>query len=240
MARWNARYAHAVISPNEVERQDGIRHHMWSEEKSIAVPNGIDTGRFLPSDRNSARRALGISREEQLVGVVARLTREKGVDLAIEALARVPGARLVIVGDGPELEALRLQARQSGVAERISFLGLRKSIETVLPAFDVLLIPSRTEAHGLVAAEASACQVPVVAARVGGLSSLVSHDESGLLFPSGDVEAMARLLKELLARRELGRRLGEAGRRHIVAHFSRKVMIERTVEVYEQLRGGVS
>ena len=182
--RHNVRCAHVVVAPNDAEREDGIRHGLWRAEDAVTIPNGVDTERFRPRDRATARARLGLESDRPVVGAVARLTREKGIDLAIEALCTLPDAVLVIVGDGPERESLVTQARSLDVAERTLFAGIARNVETVLPAFDVCLVPSRTESHGMAAAEALASEVPVVASDVGGLRSLVIHEKTALLMPA--------------------------------------------------------
>ena len=237
LARQSSRDAHAVLCPNGTERAEGVAHRMWSEEKSIVVPNGIDIARFAPTDRIAARQEIGIPKDAPTIGVVARLTREKGVDLAVEALAQieVPGTQLVLVGDGPERESLEALAKTRGIADRVTFLGMRDDVARLYSAFDVLAVPSRTEAHGLVAAEALACEVPVVAAEVGGLQSIVEPERCGAFFPAGDSAALAKSLTRILEDPPWAERLGRAGRRVVVERWSKEAMLAGTEELYDRL-----
>lgn len=232
LARQSARRAHAVVAPNEVERLDGIQRQMWTPEQCVTVPNGIDTARFQPAAREATRRMLEWPLDTSIIGVVARLTREKGVDVAIASLPRLPGVELSIVGDGPERSQLERQAQALGVADRVTFHGVQSDIERLLPAFDVLLIPSRTEAHGMVAAEGLACSVPVVASAVGGLQSLVEDEKTGLLVPPDDPRELASAVRQLLLDNALARSLACQGREHIVDHFSQQQMIHKTEQMY--------
>jgi len=234
-ARRSARHADLVIAPNEHEREDGIRHGAWTEERSTVVPNGVDTDLFRPRDRGAARAAIGLPRAGFVLGVAARLTPEKGIDYAIEALTCVPGAVLVIAGDGPERARLAVLAQSLGVAGRVMFAGLRARMEEILPAFDTFLAPSRTEAHGMAAAEALACGVPVIAFAVGGLRSIVLGGVTGLLAAPGDVESFAAAARLLAADPALRARLGRAGREHVCARFSLNAMLAQTVAVYTAL-----
>ncbi len=231
----NVRYAHVVVTPNDAERSDGIRHGLWSAEEVLTVPNGVDTDRFRPGGRTEARRALGLSPERPVVGVVARLTREKGVDLAVETVRMLRGVTLVIVGDGPERESLETQVDSLYVADRTIFTGNWENIEEILPAFDVCLAPSRTEGHGMVAAEALACGVPVVASRVGGLQSLIVHEQTGLLVEPEDVPAYAQSIARLISDRPLAAALGRAGRARMESCFSYEAMVTETLELYGRL-----
>ncbi len=234
-ARRNARYADLVVTPNDHERNDGIGHGVWSAQSSIVVPNGIDMELFRPRDRDRARAALGAAREGFLVGAVARLTSEKGIDSAIKVLAHVREVSLVVVGDGPERRQLALLAASLGVADRVTFAGLRTRVEELMPAFDACLVPSRTEAHGMVAAEALACAVPVIASDVGGLRSIVLPGRTGLMVAAGDVEGYAAAVRLLARDRTLCARLGQAGREHVRARFSNEVMLARTMDVYASI-----
>ncbi|MEE8142426.1 MAG: glycosyltransferase [Planctomycetota bacterium] len=234
-ARVNTRYADVVIAPNEEEREDGVRLRIWTREQSITVPNGVDTDRFVPRDRALARASLGWPEGETIVGTVARLTREKGVDVALSSITEQPGVRLVVVGDGPERNALRQQAQSLGIESRVKFLGVMERVENLLPAFDALLVPSRSEAHGLVAAEALACRVPVVCSGVGGLKSLVLHEQTGLQVVPNDPGALGEALRRLLENRPLGARLAAGGRAHVVENFSLSGMVSRTAQLYLDL-----
>ncbi len=234
LARRSARSADVVVCPNAAEREDGIAHRLWSEESSVVVPNGIDTRRFSPGDQAEARGALGWAFDVPTIGVVARLTREKGVDLAIRAVASIPGVRLVLVGDGPERDALHALTIELRVTDRVEFLGLRDDVPALYPSFDLLLVPSRTEAHGLVAAEALSCEVPVVAARVGGLREIVDL-ECGRLVPAGEPEGFAAAIRALLDDRTGLQRLGKRGREIICDRWSREAMLSATEQVYEEL-----
>lgn len=240
LARRSADDADIVLCPNDAERDEGIALGMWREDRSVVVPNGVDTERFRPADRAAARRALGIATDGRVgggrvVGTVARLTREKGIDLAVEAVAALPGVRLVIVGDGPERAALEERARTLGVADRVDLLGLRDDLPAIYPAFDALLVPSRTEAHGLVAAEALACAVPVVAARVGGLRSIVEEGTCGLFVPPDDPRAAADALRRILEDPPWAERLGRQGRARIIERWSLAAMLRGTEDLYERL-----
>ncbi|MEM7167935.1 MAG: glycosyltransferase family 4 protein [Planctomycetota bacterium] len=235
-ARYSARHADVVIAPNAVERHEGIQHKMWTDGQSVTVPNGVDTNRFVPRERDHARVTLGWPLQQRIIGVVARLTREKGIDIAVEAIARLPeDVHLIIAGDGPERGNLEQQVQQLGASERVTFLGVTDRVEELLPAFDALLVPSRTEAHGMVAAEALACRVPIVSADVGGLRSLIQHEHTGLMVPTGNVTALAGALRRLLENPGFAERLASRGRAFISGNYSLANMIDRTEAVYQQL-----
>jgi len=189
------------------------------------IPLGVDHAFFSPGDRRMARRAIGLdSASGPLLLFVGRIQPLKGADVAVRALAAVraggiPDAQLVIVGgpSGPrgeaELAALHGLAEKLTVADRTNFLPPQphELLSTFYRAADCCLVPSRSESFGLVALEASACGTPVVAAAVGGLTTLVADGVTGYLVEPGDADAFARRAAEILADPELQAALGSAG-----------------------------
>jgi glycosyltransferase involved in cell wall biosynthesis len=169
--------------------------------------------------------ALGLG-ERGVVGVVGRLSREKGHDTLLAALpaiaARHPGAQLLVVGSGPEEARLRLRADALGVAGSVVWAGWRSRVElqALRGAMDVAVVPSTSEGFGLSAAEAAAAGLPVVATAVGGLPEVVDHGVTGLLVPAGDPAALAAAIGRLLEDEALRRSFGAAGRRVAAERFS--------------------
>jgi glycosyltransferase involved in cell wall biosynthesis len=162
------------------------------------VMNGVDTERFAPRDRQAARAALGLPQAARVIGIAARLERVKGVDVAISALPAIPGALLVIAGEGGEAAALEAQARALGVADRVRFLGLVEDMPGFYAACDLVCLPSRNEGLPLAALEAQACGVPLVAARVGGMSAACDPASARLVAPE-DAVALAGAIVAALA-----------------------------------------
>ena len=158
---------------------------------------------------------------------IGRLVREKGFDVAIEAMALVlgqfPGARLIIAGDGPERQALEGQTNRLGIASQVEFAGWvgREGIADLINRASMVLMPSRwEEAFGLVALEAMQMARPVVATRVGGLPEVVADGTSGILVPKENSEAMAHAVTRLLADPALARNMGANGRELAQRKFS--------------------
>jgi N-acetyl-alpha-D-glucosaminyl L-malate synthase BshA len=160
----------------------------------------------------------------------------------VEILARVREqgvrARLVMVGDGPERVNVEHRARCLQVSEHCSFVGKQPKIIDYLSVADVLLLPSEQESFGLAALEAMACEVPVIASRVGGIPEVVEDGETGCLSEVGDVEKMssdaAMLLKDERLRSEMGRRARESA----VSRYSTDLVIPQYVEFYERILAG--
>jgi glycosyltransferase involved in cell wall biosynthesis len=164
---------------------------------------------------------------------VSRLTAQKGIDVALRALPRVreqvPGAWLVVLGEGPDRAALEALAAELGVADAVHFPGRVPDVAAWLRRADVLVHPARWEGFGLALLEAMLSSLPVVASRVSSIPEIVAEGETGLLVPPDDPEALAGALVAVL--RDPGG-LGAAGLARARAEFSVSRMAERTLAVY--------
>jgi glycosyltransferase involved in cell wall biosynthesis len=204
--------------------------------KVRVIPNGVDVERFRPlSPTPRLRDELGLPSGAPVAAIVAALRPEKNHELFLRAAAlalrAAPSAHFLIVGDGalrPRLEAL---AGELGLADAVHFLGTRGDIPELLSCVDVLTLSSHMEANPVSILEGLACEKPVVATRVGSIPETVNEDVNGYLVPAGDASRMADRLAELLNDRALARRLGQAGRRLVVAEWS----LDRMVEGYQDL-----
>ena len=206
-------------------------------ERFTTVHNPVDFERF----KNTSAEAVGSERFVKLV-VVSRLDYVKGVDVALKALdiLRRKGLHhvgLVVVGDGPEAGKLRRLAAELGVDGLVEFTGFRADVERLIAAADIVLVPSRYEPFGMVAAEAAAASKPVVASRVGGLREIVVDGETGLLFEPGDHEDLADKIAVLIAEAEKAAAMGVRGRRRVEELFTPQKAAEKLIRVYlEALR----
>ncbi|MFC1596903.1 glycosyltransferase family 4 protein [Planctomycetota bacterium] len=192
------------------------------------------------TDPAQLRERLGLG-EGPVVGIVARLSREKGHAFFFRAFAEVvqemPGLQLLVVGDGKCGAELRELAGQLGIASHIVWAG-RLPREEALRSYmvmDIVAVPSLYEGFGLSAVEAMAFGKPVVASDVDELGHVVAHGTTGTLVPYGDVEAMRESVLELLRSPELVRKMGEAGRRRVVEHFNLPRFRAAWLSLYERL-----
>jgi glycosyltransferase involved in cell wall biosynthesis len=143
--------------------------------------------------------------------------------------------RLLMVGDGPERARVEQKCRQCGTCGEITFIGNLPLVEEVLIGADLFLLPSESESFGLAALEALSCKVPAIATRAGGLPEVITHGEDGLLYPVGDVDAMAEGAAGLLADEARRRRFGEAGRKNAIERFAVDRIVARYRAVYESV-----
>ncbi len=223
-----------------VSRQvaDHLRERGVRPEKLEVIHTGIDTGRFRPERRGRLRALLEVGPETPLIGIVAVLRKAKRHEDLIDAFMALGGeAHLVIMGSGPQQANLERRIADSGGQARIHLLGRRDDVPLLLPDLDVFVLPSEMEALGTAILEASACGVPVVASRVGGIPECVMEGETGFLFEAHDVAALRAHLRRLLERPDLCRGMGRAGRTFIEREFSVERMVERTEALYEGLAG---
>jgi len=221
-SEWTRDRCHTVLSELELEVPvDRVR----------VVPLGADPAFFHAGiDTGEVRARYGLESGRWLLSV-ARLTRHKGIDTALQALARLrarhPDLRYAVVGSGEEREALEAEARELGVADRVRFLtdvpdrdlpALYNCAEIYLGVSR--LMEQRVEGFGISLAEASACGVPVIAGRSGGIPAAVRDGETGLLVDAERVEGVVDAVGRLLADPPLRARLGAAGRRAVESHYN--------------------
>ena len=186
--------------------------------KLTAIPTGVPSGSHLPASpeqRAAARLGLGIGSSTTVVLAVGALSSEKGVDLAIDAVAHLGDAFLVVAGDGPELASLERQAARLGVTRRVRFTGSHLDLSHLYAATDVLVLPSRTEGLPAVAIEAGMRGLPVVATDVGYVADIVEDGVTGLVVAPGDPRAIAAGIADALAHPEMG----DAARARCVLRF---------------------
>lgn len=228
----NYRLASAAVAGNH-EAADVLRRKGFRGPLAVIPQFGVDPELFRPM--TVARAAV------PTIGFVGRLVPEKGADLLIRALAQLPGrVQLEIVGDGIERTRLELLATELGVRDRVLFRGgvPPALMPEALNRFDVLVVPSRTrrnwkEQFGRVIIEAMSCGVPVVGSSSGEIPHVIG--DPSLVFPEDDVDALVRLLRNLLADPERRRQLGEAGRRRVLAHYTQRRIAEQYYAVYQAM-----
>jgi glycosyltransferase involved in cell wall biosynthesis len=191
------------------------------------VVNGV-TPPPGPADRTALAEEWGIDPARPLVLMVGRLAPVKNPALAIRALALVPDANLVLVGDGVLRDELR------SLAERVVFAGVRGDARALIGAADAVVLTSRSEGLPLAALEALAAGTPLVATAVRGVRELLHDGDDCLLVPSDDAAAMAAAVRRVLDDRELAARLA-AGGRALAARHSEQAMVDRFLALYAEL-----
>ena len=227
-----------ALTPREVG--ESLERSIGRAAQYAVVPSPVPTQalRQAAPSRAAARARLGLSPDAYVVAGVGRLVPIKGFDLLVAALpalaARVPGARVLLVGDGVEREALQARAVALGVAGRLQLCNAVTDVIGVLAAADVLAAPSRNEGMGRVLVEAMALGLPVVGTRVGGIADVIVDGECGLVVPPEDPEALAEALVDLGLDAARRRKLGEGAPPRAEA-FSTPVAAGAMRAVYDAL-----
>ncbi|MGH3005481.1 MAG: glycosyltransferase family 4 protein [Gaiellaceae bacterium] len=215
-----------VVTPSQAMLRFLVDHGFPSGRLRL-IPYGIEP-------RPPAGRAEGGA---LVIGTAANLEHWKGMDVLVDACARVEmPLRLEVFGDGTERPALEAQAARLGVDAR--FHGYVADVPARLSGVDLFALPSRGENLPVAVMEAMAAGLPVVATRVGGVPELVVDGETGLVVEPEDAPALARALESLAARPERRRALGQAGAQRIETYFSSEGVARRMVGLYEELCGG--
>lgn len=234
----------AVVTASQERHRHYLAHNYVRASKVSCIPLGIDLERFQPDprQRERTRQQLGAGEATVVVGTVGHFGPEKGVDLAIGAfqalLQRHPDLdlRLAVLGRGDEQQEPAMRALvDPGYADRIRFCGFQSEPQQWFAGFDVLLHGARDEAFGLVLAEAQACGVPVVAARVGGIPEVVEDGHTGRLADAPTVPALSAALETLVTDDALRARLSAQAETHARRQFSRRRYAEDYLRLYRQL-----
>lgn len=200
-----------------------------AEHRLHCIPNGwTDSIRFL--DRAAARNVLHIDEHAFCFGFIGRIGIEKGPDTFIDAVAQLDDGAAVLIGDG-RLRAGLMERTASRAPSRVAWAGALENAGTLMQAFDVLVLSSRTEGTPIVLLEAMAAGVPVIATRVGGVPDVVSEEEAVLVAPE-DSPALAAAMQSVMRDPASARRRAEAATRRLHTEFSAQHWLDRYDHVY--------
>jgi L-malate glycosyltransferase len=232
-SQWSLRRSRAVVAISRHIRDVVLSRAPFVRDLTV-IHNGVDTSRFQPVPHPTAA-ARGDAADRPLrFSLVARLEPRKGVDLALDALARVPGATLDVVGDGQDRAALEALARP--LAARVTFHGQKDDVRPVHAACDVVLCSSRQEGLGIAVLEGMAMGRPVVAFPVGGVPEIVDHGVTGWLAKGATANDLAAAMNDAVARRSELPAMGERARERVTSAFSIASMCRAYGEVYARVR----
>lgn len=207
--------------------------------KLTVIRNGIDIAQFanLP-DQQTARAEFGLPSQGRIIAAIGRPRPVKGFGDLLDAFAQIapiyPDLRLVFVGDGPEKRPLQTAAQQLPAANRVLFLGDQQAIPRLLAGVDMLVLPSLWEGLPNVVLEAMAAGLPVVGTAVGGTPELVTHNETGLLVPPQNPQALAQAISHLLDHPQLAAQMGANGRQRATTQFTIEGMVTQTETLYNR------
>ncbi|HXF60136.1 MAG TPA: glycosyltransferase [Caldilineaceae bacterium] len=234
---WNARVLAVSDEVAASIRRNGLDRSTQVQTLLNGAP--VEQVRAEAGDGQALRAALGIAPAQVVIGTVAVFRRQKRLDRWLEMAAsvaqRCPSAVFVLVGDGPEMPAVREQVRALGLGERVHLTGFRADGRRYLGLMDIYVISSDYEGLPMALLEAMALGKPVVATAVGGIPEAVADGDEGLLAPPGDVPALAAQVARLVQDPSLRQAMGQAAARRVESAFHIRRRVEAIESVYCQL-----
>lgn len=232
--------ASAFVCPSgEISRE--LEKHGFHKEKIHVIPNGIDTGTFLPvqsSLKRDLKSRLGLSQEAKTIIYSGRIEDGKGLETLLDAWELLEGERpspppnLVLVGSGKLLRELSDRTKNSG---SIRFEGWKNNVLDYLQAGDLFVLPSAGEGMPNSLLEAMSCGLASVATDIGGINELIEHRVNGLLFKPGDAAALAACIKALLSEAPLAAKLGASARDTIIKKYPIGLVAQEYLALYRKL-----
>ena len=233
LTRWLYHRAARIVTTGEALKRELIERTGVPAARIESVPTGQDARRYQPGDKQAARAALALPPQAMLIGIVATLRSWKGHRFLLEALPK--GATLVVVGDGPQREALTAQVTALGIADRVRFAGNQRDVVPWLQALDIFALPSyANEGVPQALVQAMLAGLPCVTTHVGSIDELAIEGETALVVPPQDVAALRQALERLMADAGLRARLGAAARSHCVERMSYERMLDRMEAIYRE------
>jgi glycosyltransferase involved in cell wall biosynthesis len=237
------RVSDRLIGVSQATVDDLIRLGVAPRDRFSVVPLGLDLDPFTgldPAPDLQARRDLGITGDEMLFSFVGRIVPIKRVDLLLEALAKARGngarVQLAIAGDGETRSDLEEMAGRLGIADSVHFLGYRRDLATIAAASDAVILSSDNEGTPVSLIEASAAARPGVATSVGGVREVVT-DQTGILVPPDDVDALAAGIERLAGDPGLRAAMGRRAREHAMSRYSAERLVGDIDSLYRELLG---
>lgn len=230
-ARWSDRMV--CVCPS----QRALAASLIDPSRVAVIENGVAPRPADPAGRQRLRQEWGVGPDQPVVGLVGRFTRQKGhadfVAAAGRIAGRLPAARFVLVGDGELKARIRETIRTAGLGDRFLLIEGREDAPDLMPAFDVVALPSLWEGLPYVLLEAMAAGAGVVAARVGGMPDVIEDGVDGLLVPARDPEALAEAIMKLFDNPERRSNMGYKARRKVTDRYGIERMVRGTAALYE-------
>lgn len=236
VTKFSIEVSDGVTAVSESLRRQTIE--MFKIDREIrTIYNFVDPEEYKPVRCRELRRRFAPDDEKILVHV-SNFRPVKRVHDVVEIFRRVNEkvpARLLLVGDGPDSPAAHNQVRELGLMERVRFLGKQERVVELLSMSDLFLLPSEKESFGLVALEAMACEVPVIASNAGGIPETVKDGETGFLFPVGRIEEMGAAAADILQKPEKLREMGKRARFEAIKKFHIDDIVSSYENYYENV-----
>ena len=228
-----------IVAVSDAVKKFLIQCRNITPEKILTIRYGIDIDKYNKSDGVQKRKEIEIDQHTFLVGVVARLSEQKGhtylIDAVSEIIREFPKTKFLFIGDGPLRSQLEDKVSSLQLKSVINFLGSRSDVPELLNAIDLFVLPSLYEGLPNVVLEAMACHKAIVASAVDGTPEAIIHNESGLLVPPKNPNALAKSIMKIISSNDLKSRLEIGARKRAEEEFSIKDQVKKFENLYESL-----
>ncbi len=228
---------YVLANSKAVAEQLRVRERV-NPEKIRIIYSGMDQKEQLSQERITAlKSSIGISSQEYVIGCVARLHPDKGLEDLLRAGAIIGGKfssfRILLVGDGPQRAYLQELAHKLGIGQQVVFTGFRSDVDSLIQTFNLFVLPSLEEGFSLSIMEAMVFGIPVIATRVGGMPEIIISNKTGVLVPPHEPRILAREILRLIHNPGLAQKLGKAGELQVKNKFSFPQCLEQIENLYE-------
>jgi len=245
ITRYAIQQSDGVTSISSYLKEETVKHFGITNPIEV-IPNFVNCNLYVPIEDATARAKARLRLAKPDEAILMHLSNFRPVKRVVDVVkvfAQVVcehPAQLVLVGDGPDRSAAEWLAHDLGIQHQVHFMGKQEQVNELLPLADLMVMPSELESFGLAALEAMACKVPSIATRVGGVPELIDDGVTGLLFPVGDVEAMAAGALSLLKDRDRFEAMRLAARKTAQQRFCSSLVVPQYVRYYESVIGAAN
>jgi glycosyltransferase involved in cell wall biosynthesis len=234
------KYADRVVAVSKGLYEHQLKPAGIRQTKVRIVHNAIDADSIKPTVfREQMRKNLGLTQDNFVVGVIGRFSPEKGQDIFLKAFAQScshgTNARVLFVGDGPEIDRAKSLACDLGVNGKVTFLGYRDDIPNLYQVIDLVVIPSRSEGLPNVLLEALALGKAVIATDVGGIAEVIEHRVNGILIPANDINSLSHAINDVYVDKELFNCISGNAQQSVQIKFSTEARARNIYSVYQEL-----
>lgn len=211
-------------------------HELLETNKPIeTVYNFVDERVYYPKQRADLRKGYGITEEEKVIVHISNFRGVKRVPDVIKVFHKIQQempAKLLLIGDGPEIQVACRLVKELGLNDKVKFLGKQENVAEILSISDLKLLLSEKESFGLVALEAMACGVPAIGTNIGGIPEVIEHEVNGFIAEVGQVDEIASYALKLLSDPELHRKFSEESLKTVQRKFASELILEQYESLY--------
>lgn len=218
------KYATSIVAVSEAVK-DYLLSEGVAKEKIIVIHNGVRVKDFFISGKKRSSGPL-------IIGSVGRLSEQKDFSVLLKAVIKIDGIKMVIAGEGELRSKLEALIKKLNLSDRVELLGNEKDMKKFYKKLDIFVLPSKWEGFGIVILEAGLSGLPVIASRIDGIKEIIENKKDGLLFESGNIFELTKLINKLAVDREQRAKLGRALRKKVENKFSIEVMVKKYEKLY--------